>query len=94
MARICVINPNSTAAMTDHLRHDLERIKRPDTELLVINPQHGPVLMESAYEETLAAAQIMPLVRRPMKRAMTPLSSPVSPIQGWMRPKRSPTSWC
>jgi len=50
--------------MTDHLRHDLERIKRPDTELLVINPEHGPVSVESMYDETLAGAQILPLVQK------------------------------
>ncbi|MBM4429371.1 MAG: aspartate/glutamate racemase family protein [Chloroflexi bacterium] len=64
MVRICVINPNSTAAMTDHLRHDLEQIKRPDTQLLVINPEYGPVSVESMYDETLAGAQVLPLVQK------------------------------
>jgi allantoin racemase len=50
--------------MTEHLRRDLERIKRPDTELQVVNPEHGPVSVESVYDETLAAAQILPLVRK------------------------------
>ncbi len=62
--RIMVINPNSSKSVTDHIRAELEKIKRADTELTVINPEHGPVSIESAYDETLAAFHAMELVKQ------------------------------
>jgi allantoin racemase len=50
--------------MTDHIRRELEKIKRPDTELTVVNPEHGPVSIESAYDEALAGPPTLELVRR------------------------------
>ena len=61
--RICVINPNTSESVTDHIRRELERIRRPDTELYVICPQHGPVSIESAYDELLAAPHTIELVK-------------------------------
>ena len=62
--RIFVINPNTSESMTDHIRRELEEIKRPDTELTVVNPKHGPVSIESAYDEALAGPPTLELVRR------------------------------
>ena len=62
--RIFVINPNTSESMTDHIRRELEEIKRPDTELTVVNPEHGPVSIESVYDETLAGPPTLELVRR------------------------------
>ncbi|MGD9002182.1 MAG: aspartate/glutamate racemase family protein [Anaerolineae bacterium] len=52
--RIFVINPNTSESMTDHIRRELERIKRPDTELNVVCSEYGPITIESAYDEALA----------------------------------------
>ena len=62
--RVFVINPNTTKSVTDHIRRQLEKIKRPDTELTVVNPEHGPVSIESVYDETLAGPPTLELVRR------------------------------
>ena len=62
--RIFVINPNSSVHVTDHVRETLEKIKRPDTELFVTCPEHGPISIESAYDEALAAYHILPLVKQ------------------------------
>ncbi len=62
--RIFVINPNTSESMTDHIRQELEKIRRPDTELTVVNPKHGPVSIESAYDEALAGPPTLELVRR------------------------------
>ncbi|MBL7183028.1 MAG: aspartate/glutamate racemase family protein [Anaerolineae bacterium] len=62
--RIFVINPNTSESMTDHIRQELEKIRRPDTELTVVNPEHGPVSIESAYDEALAGPLTLELVRR------------------------------
>lgn len=61
--RICVINPNSSEMVTDHIRHALEKIKREDTELTVTCPEHGPVSIESAYDEALAIPHTLELVK-------------------------------
>lgn len=61
--RICVINPNSSENVTDHIRHTLEQIKRPDTELTVTCPDRGPISIESAYDEALAIPPTLELVK-------------------------------
>lgn len=62
--RIFVINPNTSESVTEHIRRELEKIKRPDTQLTVVNPEHGPVSIESAYDETLAGPPTLELVRQ------------------------------
>lgn len=62
--KICVINPNSSKSVTDHIRRELEKIKRSDTELTVVNPEHGPVSIESAYDEALAGPPTLELVKK------------------------------
>ena len=64
MMRIFVINPNTSHNLTDHIRRELERIKRPETVVTVENPTHGPASIESAYDEVLAGPEIMELVRK------------------------------
>jgi allantoin racemase len=61
--RILVINPNTSESVTDHIRRELEKIKRADTELTVVNPEHGPVSIESVYDEALATPPTLELVR-------------------------------
>jgi len=62
--KIMVINPNSSQEMTGAIRKVLEKIKRPDTELTVTCPEHGPIEISSAYDEILAAYHMMDLVRK------------------------------
>jgi len=62
--RIFVINPNTSVSMTDHIRRELKKIKRPDTELTVTCPERGPVSIESAYDEALAQPPTLELVRQ------------------------------
>ncbi len=62
--KIMVINPNSSLDMTNHIRKALEGIKRPETELIVTCPDKGPVAIDSAYDETLAAFYSIDLVKK------------------------------
>jgi len=62
--KILVINPNTSLSMTDHIRRELEKIKRSDTELTVTCPAVGPVTIESAYDEAIAVPPTLELVRR------------------------------
>jgi allantoin racemase len=61
--RIYVINPNTSERMTDHLRRELMLVKDPSTVLTVVNPAHGPVSIESAFDEALAIPPTLELVR-------------------------------
>jgi len=62
--KIFVINPNTSVTMTDHIREELVRIKRPDTELTVVCPDKGPETIESAYDEAFAIPPTLDLVKK------------------------------
>ena len=62
--KIMVINPNTSQSMTDHLRQELERIKRPETELTVVCAERGPETIESAYDEAYAIPPTLDLVKK------------------------------
>lgn len=62
--KIMVINPNTSQSMTDHLRQELERIKRPETELTVVCAESGPETIESAYDEAYAIPPTLDLVKK------------------------------
>jgi len=62
--KIMVINPNTSESMTDHIREELNRIKRPDTELTVVCAESGPETIESAYDEAHAIPPTLELVKR------------------------------
>jgi allantoin racemase len=65
--RIMVINPNTSESMTGHIRRELERVKGDETELAIINPVHGPVSIESAYDEAFAIPPTLELVKQAEK---------------------------
>jgi allantoin racemase len=62
--KIRVINPNSSASMTQHLRRELEAVKGPATELSVVNPIDGPRSIESAFDEAQAIPATLTLVEQ------------------------------
>ncbi len=62
--KILVVNPNTSESMTRHLREELSRIKRPDTELTVVCPDKGPETIECAYDEALAIPPTLELVKK------------------------------
>jgi len=62
--KIMVINPNTSESITNHIREELSRIKRPDTELTVLCPEKGPETIESAYDEAHAIPPTLELVKK------------------------------
>lgn len=62
--RIMIINPNTSESITEHLRRELEGLPPGDVELAFCNPEHGPVSIESAYEEALVVPPTLDLVRK------------------------------
>jgi allantoin racemase len=65
--KIMVINANTSESFTDHIREELERVKRSDTELTVLSPERGPETIESAYDEAMAIPPILDLVKKANK---------------------------
>jgi len=66
--RILVVNPNTSASMTDRLRRELEAVKGRETELTVVNPTAGPAAIESAEDEALAIPPMLDLIREAAPR--------------------------
>ncbi|UGA38635.1 aspartate/glutamate racemase family protein [Chromobacterium haemolyticum] len=52
--KICVINPNTTAEMTERIRLAAVRAARPDTLIVARNPEGGPVSIESHFDEAVS----------------------------------------
>ena len=61
--KILVVNPNTSASMTDRLRRELEAVKDPGTELTVTNPDQGPAAIESEEDEARAIPPMLALIR-------------------------------
>jgi len=53
--RILIINPNTSASMTEEIRRSAEAVKLPDTELTYTNPSEGPESIETYLDEALSA---------------------------------------
>ena len=62
--KIMVINPNTSESMTEHIRKEVEKIKRADTRLSVLCPDKGPETVESAYDEAYAIPPTLELVKK------------------------------
>ncbi|MGQ9583831.1 MAG: aspartate/glutamate racemase family protein [Anaerolineae bacterium] len=61
--RILIINPNTSESMTDKMRAVAESVKRNDCEVMVTGAKHGPVTLESSYDEAYAIAPTIDLVK-------------------------------
>src|SRR5581483_2149316 len=68
--RILVINPNSDPLMTAAIRDELLRVKRPDTEVEVVNAAGAPIAIESALDEALCTPGTLDHVRTAEERGM------------------------
>jgi len=62
--KIMVINPNTSDSMTEKIRQELGRVKRSDTEIVVVQAEHGPETIESAYDEALCVPSTLEWVKR------------------------------
>jgi len=60
--KILVVNPNTSATMTDRLRRELEAVKARETELTVTNPSEGPAAIESEHDEAQAIPPMLALI--------------------------------
>ncbi|MGD9833059.1 MAG: aspartate/glutamate racemase family protein [Piscinibacter sp.] len=62
--KIRVVNPNTTAAMTDTIGAAARRVAAPATRIVATQPDSGPVSIESHFDEAIAAVGVLEEVRR------------------------------
>jgi len=67
LKRILVINPNTSNQMTRHIREVLEKTKFASTFFQVVQIREGPESVESAYDATLAATEVVKIVQEKAK---------------------------
>lgn len=62
--RILVVNPNTTASMTDKIRETAEAVAAPGTEIVAVNPTDGPVSIEGHYDEVYCLPGLLEETRK------------------------------
>lgn len=61
--RILVVNPNTTASMTEKIGAAARRVASNGTEILAVNSAHGPVSIEGFYDEAMSLAGMLAVIR-------------------------------
>ncbi|CAM3724263.1 aspartate/glutamate racemase family protein [Alicyclobacillus pomorum] len=64
MARIKIINPNTTWSLTNSLGNHLRQYVEPSTELITVSPQMGPPSIESFYDDYLSVPGILEEIQK------------------------------
>lgn len=62
--RILVVNPNTTASMTEKIGLAARRAASSGTEIVAVNPRHGPYSIEGYLDEALSLAGLLGVIRR------------------------------
>ena len=57
--RILVVNPNTTAAMTEKIGRAARAVAAGGTEIIAVNPQDGPVSIEGYYDEAFSVPGLL-----------------------------------
>jgi allantoin racemase len=61
--RILVVNPNTTASMTEKIGTAARQAASPDTEIIALNPSNGPVAIEGFYDEAISLQGLLEIIR-------------------------------
>jgi allantoin racemase len=67
--RIKIINPNTCLEMTRSIEETARACARPDTEMVVVSPQRGPISIEDFYDEALATVGVIEEVKIGIKES-------------------------
>jgi len=62
--KIKIINPNTLLEMTDRIRESAEQYARPETEIVCVSPEKGPITIEDYYDEAIATVGVMEEVQK------------------------------
>ena len=73
---IVVINPNTTAAMTQRVAATAKSVAQPGTHIIAINPSAGPVSIEGYADEAMAVPHML--------EAMFAEQSKSAPVSGYV----------
>jgi len=57
--KIKIINPNTTASMTEKIGTVARRVASPETEIIACNPPSGPAALECHYDEAIALPHLL-----------------------------------
>jgi allantoin racemase len=57
--RILVVNPNTTAAMTEKIGHAARAVAAAGTDIIAVNPADGPVSIEGYYDEAFSVPGLL-----------------------------------
>lgn len=61
--RILVVNPNTTASMTEKIGAAARRAASPGTEIVAVNSANGPASIEGFYDEAMSLAGMLVVIR-------------------------------
>jgi len=64
LKKILIINPNTSEQMTSKIRAVAEEAKGHDCQVTVTCPEHGPITIESSYDEAFAIGPTIDLVKQ------------------------------
>lgn len=70
-SKIAVINPNTTAAMTETIARAARQTAQPTTEILELTSATGPVSIEGFYDEALSLPGLLEAIGRAEREAVT-----------------------
>jgi allantoin racemase len=62
--RILVVNPNTTASMTEKIGAAARRVASAGTEIVAVNPAIGPASIEGFYDEAISLAGMLDVIRK------------------------------
>lgn len=60
---LLLINPNTTASMTQTMAEAARRVARPETRITAVQPSFGPLSIEGHHDEVIAAAGVLEQLR-------------------------------
>ena len=64
MMRILVVNPNTTASMTEKIGIAARTVAAVGTEIIAVNPADGPVSIEGYYDEAFSVPGLLAEIRK------------------------------
>ena len=79
--KIKIINPNTTQAMTDGIREAALTVARPDTEIICVSPEKGPVSIENHHDEVYASVCVVEEVRKSANDGIDTSTAVLAPIE-------------
>jgi len=62
--KVKIINPNTTLSMTQKINDIAKKYARPETEIIAVSPEKGPVSIEDAYDATLAGPEVLKEIKK------------------------------